>query len=206
MGQPRPLFRSFSSFLNKYLVASGIRRKRWPLDHRHGPWNDSYLVRTYLGPIKIISFRISSVEHCWTQSYLDWRSPWSSLSCWQGFNSSHDFFLFPYIALISAFAAQMALLGFIFLSFSPGMCHLMVEDYSRACERKRDKKKQEEEEKSPEKTTSPWLGFEPTDSVSRAEHAILFLPSVPSIFRESCFQQAESQDPATRAITSAYIV
>ena len=60
-------------------------------------------------------------------------------------------FLFPYIALISAFAAQMALLGFIFpLFISPGTCHLMVEDYSRACKRERGKKKGEEE-KSPEK-------------------------------------------------------
>ena len=61
-------------------------------------------------------------------------------------NASQDpnIFLFPYIALISAFAAQMALLGFIFpLIISHGMCHLMVEDYSRACQR--------EEEKSPEK-------------------------------------------------------
>ena len=59
---------------------------------------------------------------------------------------------FPYIALISAFAAQMALLGFIFsLSLSlTGTCHLMVEDYSHACQRDRGKKK--EEEKSPEKT------------------------------------------------------
>ena len=60
--------------------------------------------------------------------------------------------LFPYIALISAFATQMALLGFIFpLFISPRMCHLMVEDYSRACQRERGNKK--EEEKSPEKTT-----------------------------------------------------
>ena len=67
---------------------------------------------------------------------------------------------FPYIALISAFAAQMALLGFIFPPFiSPGTCHLMVEDYSRACQRERGKKKEEP-------------GFEPTDSVSRAKHAI----------------------------------
>ena len=68
--------------------------------------------------------------------------------CWPTIG---NFFLFPYIALISAFAAQMALLGFIFPPFiSPGMCHLMVEDYSRACQRERGKKK-EEEEKSPEK-------------------------------------------------------
>ena len=41
-------------------------------------------------------------------------------------------FFLPYIALISVFAAQMALLGFIFfLSFiSPGTCCLMVKDYS----------------------------------------------------------------------------
>ena len=56
------------------------------------------------------------------------------------------FFLFPYIALISAFAAQMALLGFIFpLFISPGTCHLMVEDYSRTCQREGGKKKEEEE-------------------------------------------------------------
>ena len=63
------------------------------------------------------------------------------------------FFLFPYIALISAFAAQMVLLGFIFpLFISPGTCHCMVEDYSRACQRERGKKKEEEEEEeSPEK-------------------------------------------------------
>ena len=49
---------------------------------------------------------------------------------------------FPYIALISAFAAQMALLGFIFPLFnSPGMCHLMV----HVRERERGKKKEEEE-------------------------------------------------------------
>ena len=47
----------------------------------------------------------------------------------------------------------------------------MVEDYSRACQRERGKKK-EEEEKSPEKTTLPGSGFEPIDSVSRAERAI----------------------------------
>ena len=39
-------------------------------------------------------------------------------------------------------------------------------------ERERGKKKEEEEEKSPEKTTSPGRGFKPTDSGSRAEHAI----------------------------------
>ena len=39
---------------------------------------------------------------------------------------------YPYIALISVFASQMALLGFIFSSLfiSPGTSHLMVEDYS----------------------------------------------------------------------------
>ena len=64
-------------------------------------------------------------------------------------------FLFPYIALISAFAAQMVLLGFIFpLFISPGTCQLMVKNYSRTCQRERGKKK-EEEEKSPEKNTSP---------------------------------------------------
>ena len=66
-------------------------------------------------------------------------------------NASQDpnIFLFPYIALISAFAAQMALLGFIFSLFiSPRTCHLMVKDYSRACQRERVEKK-EEEEKSP---------------------------------------------------------
>ena len=63
-------------------------------------------------------------------------------------------FLFPYIALISAFAAQIALLGFIFpLFISPGTCHLMVEDYSRACQRDRERGKKKEEEKSPDKTT-----------------------------------------------------
>ena len=47
-------------------------------------------------------------------------------------------FFSPYIALISAFARQMALLGFIFpLFISPETCHLMVEDYSRACQRER---------------------------------------------------------------------
>ena len=52
-------------------------------------------------------------------------------------------FLFPYIALISAFAAQMALLEFIFpLFISPGTCHLMVEDYSRACQRERERKEE----------------------------------------------------------------
>ena len=71
------------------------------------------------------------------------------------FSLVSTFFLFPYIALISAFATQMALLGFIFpLFISPGTCHLMVKDYSRACPRERGKKK-EEEEKSPEKTTPP---------------------------------------------------
>ena len=62
------------------------------------------------------------------------------------FKRSGYLLFFPYIALISAFAAQMALLGFIFfLSFliSPGTCHLMVEDYSRACQRERGKKKEE---------------------------------------------------------------
>ena len=39
-------------------------------------------------------------------------------------------FLPPYIALISAFTAQMALLGFIFpLFITPETCHLMVKDY-----------------------------------------------------------------------------
>ena len=57
-----------------------------------------------------------------------------------------NLFFFPYITLISAFAAQMVLLGFIFpLFISPGTCHLMVEDYSRACQRERGKKKEEEE-------------------------------------------------------------
>ena len=66
------------------------------------------------------------------------------------------FLFFPYIALISAFAAQMALLGFIYFYFiplfiSPGMCHLMVEDYSRACQREIGKKKEEEEKKAQKK-------------------------------------------------------
>ena len=42
--------------------------------------------------------------------------------------------VFPaYIAFISAFTSQMALLGFIFSSLfiSPGTSHLMAEDYSR---------------------------------------------------------------------------
>ena len=51
------------------------------------------------------------------------------------------------------------------------MCLLIVDDYSRACQREKGKKK-EEEEKSPEKTTLPWPGLEPTDSVSRAKRAI----------------------------------
>ena len=59
--------------------------------------------------------------------------------------------MFPYITLISAFASQMALLGFIFPPFtSPRTCHLMVEDYSLACQRERSKKK-EGKEKSPQK-------------------------------------------------------
>jgi len=53
------------------------------------------------------------------------------------------FLLFPYIALISAFAAQMALLGFIF-----PLLYLSLHVRERG-------KKKEEEEKSPEKTTSP---------------------------------------------------
>ena len=76
----------------------------------------------------------------------------------------------PYIALISAFAAQMALLGFISpLLISPETCHLMVKDYSRACQRERGKQKEEEVEKSPEKTlrrdrdVNPWtLSPEPS--------------------------------------------
>ena len=60
---------------------------------------------------------------------------------------------FPYIALISAFASQMALLGFIFpLFISPETCHLMVEDYSRACQREREvrrKKKKKKAQKKP---------------------------------------------------------
>ena len=53
-------------------------------------------------------------------------------------------FFSPYIALSSALAAQMALLGFIFSSLfiSPGMCHLMVEDYSRACQRERERERE----------------------------------------------------------------
>ena len=58
---------------------------------------------------------------------------------------------FPYIALISVFATQMALLGFIFpLFISPGTIHLMVKDHFHASQRERGKKK-EEDEKSPEK-------------------------------------------------------
>ena len=45
-----------------------------------------------------------------------------------------------YIPLISALATQMALLGFIFpLFIYPGTCHLMVEDYSGACQRERER-------------------------------------------------------------------
>ena len=74
-----------------------------------------------------------------------------NLCCAELITNLKSFFLFPYIALISAFSVQMALLGFIFpLFISPGMRHLMVEDYSRACRRERGKKKEEEEE-SPEK-------------------------------------------------------
>ena len=53
---------------------------------------------------------------------------------------------------------------FIFfpLFIFPGMCHLMVKDYSRHV-REREERRKKEEEKSPEKTTSPRLGFEPTD-------------------------------------------
>ena len=55
---------------------------------------------------------------------------------------------FPFIALISAFAAQMALLGFIVSLFiSPGTGHLMVKDYSRACQRERGKKKKKKPRK-----------------------------------------------------------
>ena len=69
--------------------------------------------------------------------------------------SRRRFFLFPYIAFISVFAAQMALLGFIFpLFISPGTCHLMVKDYSCACQRERGKKKEEEKE-AQKKTTLP---------------------------------------------------
>ena len=67
-----------------------------------------------------------------------------------------DYFFFPYIALISAFAAQMALLGFIFPLF---YLSRNVSPYGRGLfpymsERERGKKK-EEEEKSPEKNISP---------------------------------------------------
>ena len=71
-------------------------------------------------------------------------------------------FLFPYIALISVFAPQMALLGFIFpLFISPGTCHLMVEDYSHACQRERERgKEKERRRKSPEKNhfAETWIG------------------------------------------------
>ena len=61
-------------------------------------------------------------------------------------------FLFPSIALISAFAAQIALLGFIFpLFISPGACHLMVKDYSHACQRERERGKKKEEDKKAQK-------------------------------------------------------
>ena len=68
-------------------------------------------------------------------------------------------FFLPYIALISMFASQMAMLGFIFfLSFiSPGTSHLMVGVYSRAVREREVRKKKEErrrkrkEEKSPNK-------------------------------------------------------
>ena len=54
----------------------------------------------------------------------------------------------------------MALLGFIFpLFISPGTCHLMVEDYSRACQRERGKKKEEEEEKKPRKNHFAMTGI-----------------------------------------------
>ena len=52
------------------------------------------------------------------------------------------------------------------------MCHLMVEDYSRACQREREERRKKEEEEKAQKKTSPWLGFEPTDSVSTVECAI----------------------------------
>ena len=64
--------------------------------------------------------------------------------------------MFPYIALISAFAAQMALLGLIFpLFISPGTCHLMVEDYSRACQGEREVRRKKKKKKAQKKTTSP---------------------------------------------------
>ena len=64
------------------------------------------------------------------------------------------FFLFPYIALISAFTAQMALLGFIFpLFIPPGTCHLMVEDYSRAFQREREVRRKKKKKKAQKKTT-----------------------------------------------------
>ena len=80
-----------------------------------------------------------------------------------------DRIFFPYIALISVFAAQKALLGFIFpLFISPGMFHPMVEDYSRACQREREvrRKKKKKAQKKPlhhDRDLNPWtLSPEPS--------------------------------------------
>ena len=70
-----------------------------------------------------------------------------------------DFFLFPYIALISAFAAQMALLGFIFpLFISPELVTLwsrIIPVHVREREVRRKKKKKKAQKKAQKKTTSP---------------------------------------------------
>ena len=61
-------------------------------------------------------------------------------------------FLFPYIALISAIAAQMALLGFIFfLSLSLPECVTLWSRIIPMHVRERERGKKKEEEKSPRK-------------------------------------------------------
>ena len=83
---------------------------------------------------------------------------------------------FHTFALISAFAAQMALLGFIFpLFISPGTCHLMVEDYSRACQRevrrKKEKKKAQKKPVRRDRDLNPWtLTPEPSVLSVRPRH------------------------------------